>query len=303
MLHRLEPEPDNLHAWFRPDRPPCLTIDPGDTVVWRTLDVSGGLTPMGPDRRRVQLAEEGPCLHGPVAVRGAQPGDTLRITIRAIELGAWGWTLSGGPGFHNGDLNRRLGVHDEPRLTIAWELEGDRAVDQDGFTVRPRPFPGMLGVAGPEPISGWFPHAGGGNMDCRELVVGSELYLPVLVPGALLSVGDGHAFQGDGELSGTAIECPFARLELVVELSDLGVQSPHIRQNDRWITLGFSEDLDHAIEDALNPMLDLLMRRHGVSRTRALALASLAVDMRLTQLVNGRRGVHAVYHPERLTCA
>ncbi len=294
MLHNLSPDPaTNLHGTFDPGRKPCLTVDPGDTVRWRTLDVSGGLTPMGPERRRVQL--EGPCLHGPVAVRGARPGMTLAVTVEAIRTGAWGWTLSGGPGFHNGELNRRLRVFDLPRETITWTLTDDLATDQDGFQVRPRPFPGILGVAPEQPVSGWFPHRGGGNMDCRELIAGSTLYLPVMVEGALLSVGDGHAYQRDGELSGTAIECPFEAIDLRVELSDQTFASPHIRQGDRWITLGFHEDLDQAIEDALNPMLDLLMRLHGVTRPRALALASVYVDIRLTQLVNGRRGAHAVY--------
>lgn len=302
MLHVLEPEEGFLHGWFRPDLEPIRTIEPGDRLRWRTLDVGGGLTPMGPDRRRIQL--DGPCMHGPVAVRGARPGDTLAVTLHEIVPGPWGWTLAGGEGFHNRELNRRLRVDREPRLVIPWTRQGDRFVDPDGFTVTARPFPGVLGVAAPEPWSGWFPHAGGGNMDCRELIAGTTLYLPVLVEGALLSVGDGHAYQGDGELSGTAIECPFEAIELEVQLRrDFPVVSPHIAQGDRWITLGFSDSLDRAVDDALNPMLDLLMREHAVGRARALALASLAVDVRITQLVNGTRGVHAVYEPGRLNGA
>lgn len=298
MQHSLEPGEGTLHGWFRPDRAPCLTVDSGDTVRFRTLDVGAGLGPMDERRTRFAMSEEGPCLHGPVAVRGARPGDTLAVTVKEIRTASWGWTLSGGPGFLNQDLNRRLGVADEPRIVVRWQLEGDQGVDQDGYRTALRPFPGILGVAGPEPLQGWFPHAGGGNMDCPELTVGATLYLPVLVEGALLSVGDGHAAQGEGELSGTAIECPFERIELELELVDEpSVPGPHIRRGDRWVTLGFAEDLDDALAQALNLMLDLLMRLHGVGRARALALASVFVDLRFTQLVNGRRGVHAIYRP------
>lgn len=298
MQHHLEPGELTLHGWFRPDRPACLTVDPQDTVSFRTLDVGAGLGPMDEHRTRFPMSEEGPCLHGPVAIRGARPGDTLAVTVKSIQSGSWGWTLSGGTGFLNQDLNRRLGVADETRLTVRWQLEDGQAIDQDGFRTALRPFPGILGVAGPEPLQGWYPHAGGGNMDCPELTVGATLYVPVLVEGALLSVGDGHAAQGEGELSGTAIECPFERIELQLELvDDPSVTSPHIRRGDRWVTLGFAEDLDEAISNALNPMLDLLMRMHQVSRARALALASVFVDLRFTQLVNGLRGVHAVYRP------
>ena len=132
-------------------------------------------------------------------------------------------------------------------------------------------------------------------MDCKELVAGSTLYLPIPVPGALFSVGDGHALQGDGEVCGTAIECPMERVDLTFRLrEDLRLTTPRANTAAGWITLGFHEDLDEAIMIALSAMLDVMCEQYGLQRPDALALASLVVDMRITQLVNGVRGVHAV---------
>jgi acetamidase/formamidase len=143
--------------------------------------------------------------------------------------------------------------------------------------------------------SGWFPRATGGNMDCKELGEGAVLYLPVEAPGALFSCGDAHAVQGDGEVSGMAIECMMARADLRFEVWDnFPITTPHIRNRNGWVTLGFGEDLDAATAVAINAMLDLIMRQHGVSRQDALSLASVTVDLRITQLVNGVRGVHAI---------
>ena len=136
----------------------------------------------------------------------------------------------------------------------------------------------------------------GGNLDCRELVTGSTLYLPIETPGALFSTGDGHAAQGDGEVSGTAIECPMELCELTFEVRrDLTNRTPWADTPAGWVTLGFSRfDLNEASVIALNEMLDLIQARHQLSREDAICLASVTVQTRVTQMVNGVHGVHCL---------
>ena len=156
---------------------------------------------------------------------------------------------------------------------------------------------GVFGMPAAEPgiQSTTPPRRTGGNIDCKELGVGSTLYLPIEVAGGLFSVGDGHAVQADGEISGTAIECPIERVDLTFDLhDDMPLTAPVAETPDAWIALGFHEDLDEALVSALEAMLALLKRLHGLERLDALALASLVVDFRITQAVNGVRGVHAV---------
>jgi acetamidase/formamidase len=144
------------------------------------------------------------------------------------------------------------------------------------------------------------PRACGGNIDCKELVAGTTLYLPVPVAGALLSVGDAHARQGDGEVSGTAIETT-SRTQLTVDVDDdLRLEWPVARLEDAWVTFGFDRDLDRAADVALSGMLQLLQREHRLSHEDALALASVAVDLRVTQVVNDVKGVHAVLRDDAL---
>jgi acetamidase/formamidase len=139
------------------------------------------------------------------------------------------------------------------------------------------------------------PRIWGGNLDCRSLVVGSTLYLPVPVAGGLLSFGDGHAAQGDGEVSGIALECPMERIELQIDLrDDFPIEAPVANTPDGWLTFAVNEDLNIAAMEALDRMVTLLGRLLGVERQDALALASLAVDLRITQIANGVNGVHAL---------
>ena len=162
--------------------------------------------------------------------------------------------------------------------------------------LQPLKFLGVIGMPPPEP--GVHPTAPprvfGGNIDCKELVAGTTLFLPIPVDGALLSAGDGHAAQGDGEVSQLAIECGIERARLTVWVRDEPVIStPIARTDDAWLTFGFDEDLDEAAAIAIDAMLELMGREHGLERPEALALASLIVDLRITQMVNGARGVHA----------
>jgi acetamidase/formamidase len=147
------------------------------------------------------------------------------------------------------------------------------------------------------------PRRCGGNIDCKELVAGAALYLPISVDGAHVSAGDGHAAQGDGELSGTAIECFVERAQLTFELSELELRTPVARTADAWLAFGFDEDLDLAAEQAIATMLDLMERELGIERGYAIALGSVAVDLRVTQIVNGVKGVHAVLRDDAIRMA
>jgi acetamidase/formamidase len=139
------------------------------------------------------------------------------------------------------------------------------------------------------------PRRWGGNIDCRLLVAGSTLFLPIANDGAFLSLGDGHAAQGDGEVSGTAIECPLEAVQVTLDVrGDLELRMPIARTADAWLAFGFDRDLDVAAELATETMLDLIERELETDRKHALALASVAVDLAVTQLVNDAKGVHAI---------
>ena len=210
--HRLDPTPDTTADVLSGDHPPVLGIDPGDTVVVRSLDASGYLvrqTYPGEKQPMMFPAQRGHCLTGPIVVRGAQPGDVLSLRLVSLQPDPWGWTVAAAL---DTPVTRRLGLADGPPSWLLWELDTDagKATCDAGFTRSLAPFLGVMAMPPDEPgeHSAIPPRsAGGGNIDCRELVAGSTLYLPVTVPGAILYLGDGHAAQGDGEAGGTAIEC------------------------------------------------------------------------------------------------
>lgn len=300
-VYTLEPERRTLHGHFSRELEPVLTIDPSDTVRYRTLDAGWGLAPYDERGERPLFAprepglDDGHALCGPVFVRGAEPGMALEVHIGTLQPAAWGWNRGGG---WDTPLYRKLGVAEGESRLLRWTLDVGRMVgeDQDGHRVALSPFMGVMG--GPPPEAGVHPTAPprvwGGNLDCKELTAGSTLFLPVAVPGALFSVGDGHAAQGDGEVSGTAIECPVERLELTFGLrEDMNLKTPRAKTPQAWLSFGFHEDLNEATALALADMLSLMQGLLGVDRKDALALASVVVDLRVTQVVNGVCGVHA----------
>ncbi len=297
--HQLEPTPSTTADAFSRDIPPVLTVDPGDTVVVRSLDAAGFLARQQQPGARPPVmfkADRGHCLTGPIEVRGAAPGDVLAVRLAALRPADWGWTVSAA---RDTPLTRRLGLHEGPPSWLLWEIDAaaGTATSNYGHTIAIAPFLGVTGVAWDEPgeHSTIPPRAvGGGNIDCRELVAGSTLYLPVTVPGALLSLGDGHAAQGDGEVAGTAIECGMttrAQLDLV---TDPPVPGVHAETPAGRITFGFSADLNEAMGDALNAMLGWLQGLYQLDKAAALAAASPVVDLRVTQVANQAWGVHAV---------
>jgi acetamidase/formamidase len=142
--------------------------------------------------------------------------------------------------------------------------------------------------------STWPPRFCGGNIDCKELVAGSSLYLPIPVDGGYLAIGDGHALQGDVEISCQAIECPMEFVDVTINVIDnIPLSNPRANTSSGWITFGFHEDLNEATVQALDGMLDLLQELYGISRVEAMALGSSVVDLRITQIVNRVKGVHA----------
>jgi acetamidase/formamidase len=293
-LHEIPLERRTLHGHFSPDLEPVLTVEPGDSIAFACLSSGWDDSRKEPFPDRDDELDAGHALVGPVEVRRARAGQTLVVRIDDVRIGPWGVTFGGG---FETPLNRRLGVAEGERVVLEWELDADAAVGRCRTrAVALSPFLGVLGM--PPAESGTHatapPRRTGGNIDCKELVAGTTLYLPIEVDGALLSAGDGHAAQGDGEVSQLAIEAPVERAQLTLDLrDDLSLAWPMAWTPEAWITFGFDEDLDEAAALAIDGMLELMGREHGLERREALALASVAVDLRVTQLVNGAKGVHA----------
>jgi acetamidase/formamidase len=287
VIHELPFERRTLHGHFSRDLEPVLAVDSGDSIRFRSLMAGWRLDP---DRElfadRDPERDGGHALNGPIEVRGARAGQTVVVAIDEVRVGGWGITFGDG-------------------VPVSWTLDAEAGTGTDdrGRVVALRPFLGVVGMPPPEPgiHPTSPPRRWGGNIDCKELVSGTALFLPIGLDGALLSVGDGHAAQGDGEVSGTAIECPLEHAQITVELrDDLDLRMPIARTRDAWLSFGFDEDLDVAAELAVETMLDLMERELELDRPRALALASVVVDVRVTQLVNGAKGVHAVLRDDAL---
>jgi acetamidase/formamidase len=306
VIHELPLERRTLHGHFSPELAPVLTVTPGDSVEFATLDAGWGLEGGLWDRRkfgpRDRRLDRGHALVGPIEVRGARTGGTLAVTVEELRVGDFGFTGAGG---WRSFLNTRLGLDRGDMAPLLWTVDADAgtATDQHGHTVELRPFLGVMGMPPPEAgvHSTGPPRIYGGNLDCAELGVGATLYLPIPVDGARFSAGDGHARQGDGEVSGMAIECPMERVRLRLDLrDDLPIRMPVARTADAWIALGLHRRLDEAAAQAVDGMLELMVREHGLDRRDALALASVVVDLRVTQAVNGVKGVHAVLRDDAL---
>jgi acetamidase/formamidase len=287
--HHLSAEP--THSRWNRAIPPRLAIAPGDTVHFECVDSSGAQVHPGMtlpqylaiDRNRIHA------LTGPVSVQGAEPGDVLEIEVLEVTHKGWGWTsVVEGLGF----LKHRF---DKPFLFL-WELEAQFSHSLAPAVVPLRPFCGVMGVAPAE--DGEFrtrpPGIFGGNMDVRELCTGATLYLPVQNPGALFSVGDAHAAQGDGEVCINGIECPVdatLRFHLHKQrpLSGPLVDSaPRVKQDIEaaWIVVESLPDAAVAARAATSRMIDLLVDRWGFDEVHAYVLCSVALHLKFSQVVN-----------------
>jgi len=282
-LHELPLDGSVLHGHFSRELEPVLAIDPGESIRISVPNAGWSVGREEEVARPNPELDTGHALAGPVEVRGARAGQTLVVRIQDVTPGAWGVTMT------------------EPPHRIDWEL-ADGVGRGAGREVRLAPFLGVLGMPPDEPgvHSTIPPRRCGGNIDCKELVAGTTLFLPIPVDGALFSAGDGHAAQGDGEVSGTAIESAVDATLTLDLRDDLPLEWPVARIDGAWLTFGFDEHLGLAARIAVDGMLDLMEREHGLLRADALGFASVVVDLRVTQVVNEVLGVHAVLRDDAL---
>lgn len=301
--HRLAASVETCHwGFFDASLSPVLRVASGDVVTVET--VTGGpdvLPPAGfhipaalhDIHARSERLLPGHILTGPIYVEDAAPGDVLEVRVKDIALFQdWGFNF----------IRPLVGaLPDEfptPKLTNI-PLDADRGVGRLpwGLELPLKPFFGVMGVAPPPVwgrVSSISPRAFGGNLDLKELVVGATLYLPVFVEGALFSCGDGHGAQGDGEVNVTAIETALTGAFELILRKDLALRAPRAETPESYITIGLDPDLDQAAAKALRDMIALLGETAGLSREDAYMLCSLAADLRITQVVNGVKGVHCV---------
>lgn len=301
--HRVEAGPSTIHwGYFDARLPPVLTVDSGSRVTLTTVSGPPEVMPEGdlavPDALAAIHAACAPKLPGhictgPVAVRGAKPGHVLEVAIEAIDLHYdWGYVASG-------PLKGALpDDFPEPHLMHV-RLDRARNVGRLpwGLELPLKPFFGVMAVAPPAAwgaVSTLPPRKNGGNLDNKELVAGTTLYLPVHVEEALFSVGDGHGVQGDGEVCVTAIETGLVGTFRLSVREDMRLEWPMAETPTHLIAMAFDPSLDACAMTALRNLLDLIVARTGLTRQEAYALASLAADLRITQVVNGAKGVHAM---------
>ncbi len=280
---------------------------PGDQLEFETVDASGGQLTQGStaaDVGRLDFGKVNP-VTGPVHVAGAEPGDALVVELLDFQPSGWGWTaIIPGFGLLAEDFT-------EPFLHVS-RYGADQVDFLPGVKLRTRPFPGTIGVALAEPglHSVVPPRAQGGNMDVRDLTRGAKLYLPVAVPGALFSLGDTHAAQGDGEVCGTAIETSMkvrVRLDLV---KGAGFSAPRYElpadaasepmPKGFYATTGVAPDLMVATKDAVRAMIEHLGKEYGLEPATAYALCSVAVNLRISEVVDAPNWVVSAVLPRHV---
>jgi acetamidase/formamidase len=277
---------DQTHNKFSNAIPPAMTVPSGSVIEAFTQEATDqqlGVESTLDDLAAVKFDPIHP-LTGPVYVEGAEPGDVLAVTLHEIEVGEWGWTAVM-PGF--GFLADEF---PEPYLrTFRFEKGQKTLAYTDKISIPMAPFPGVMGVAPDtdEMLSTIPPRANGGNMDDPNMVVGTTVYFPVFVEGALFSLGDTHALQGHGEVSGTALEAP---MRIVYEVNVLKgqkqIEEPQYETNDYYAVSGFGTTLEVATRKAVQYMIRYLMDEHGLGQVEAYTLCSLAGDLKIAEVVD-----------------
>ncbi|MGF7234519.1 MAG: acetamidase/formamidase family protein [Frankia sp.] len=294
-----------VHRLWNPAHPPALTVADGDEIAFAVLDASDALfapPATSADIATFDWARLYP-LVGPIWVHGAEPGDTVEVEVLDITAGAWGWTAVL-PGF-----GLLADDFPEPHLHH-WDLTDGKYADFLGLARVPlRPFCGVMGVCPDtvEPLAVVPPGHFGGNIDCRDVSAGSRLFLPVQLPGARLSIGDSHAAQGDGEVCGCAIEAPASaavriRLHKGRRIAGPQLQTPGplragIDDAGYYATMGVGPDLMAAARDAVRAMIDYLDSTYGVNPRDAYVLASVAADLKISEVVDAPNWVVSAYLP------
>jgi acetamidase/formamidase len=302
--HTLRAGPDTCHwGYFDAALKPVLAVASGDTVSVDCVSGAPDVLPAPPlevlpEHRAIHatlkpLLGSGHILTGPIAIEGAEPGDTLEIRIRTIDFRQnWGWTRI---------APLRGTIPEDFPMRKMWHTAIDRqrgvGTTPFGMEIPLAPFFGVMGVA-PKPVYGpvttIIPREFGGNLDLKELVAGTTLYLPIWTKGGLFSVGDGHGVQGDGEVCTTALETALSGTFELILRKDLHLDMPRAETPSHHITLGLDEDLDDAAKQALRQMIKLLGELAGIAPEDAYMLCSLGVDFRVTQLVDGNKGIHGM---------
>ncbi|MFB6234882.1 MAG: acetamidase/formamidase family protein [Halopenitus sp.] len=316
--HHLTDDDSNVHYTWDNDIDPVLSVEPGDVVQFDCRDAAD--RQVGPDSDLTEylaVETDGHALTGPVAVDGAEPGDTLRVDLLEFEHEGWGFS-----GVPDGDSGGGLLPEDfpDPHFRV-WDLDtredGTRVArfaddDAPEVAVPLHPFPGNLGLAPGEDgeHDTMPPRNVGGNMDVKHLTAGSTLYLPVEAAGALFSMSDCHAAQGDGEVCITGIEAPMsvtARFDLAddrsvdsPEFETTGPFTPTGRDEQMYATTGIAPDLMDATKDAVRTMIDHLHEHRGFSRSDAYVLCSAAVDLKISEVVDAPNWTVTAYLPESI---
>jgi acetamidase/formamidase len=303
--HEIPPTPEAMvWGYLDAQRPPVLEIDSGDSVTLHSFPAGGPETLpadkslVGADyQKALDVLPQGPGPHfitGPVAVRGARPGDTLQVDILDVKIRQdWGFMA----------ILPLLGalIEEFPEYEIVHPLIDHRrnvAIMPWGTEVPLAPFFGILAVAPPPAwgrVGSPVPRSFGGNMDNKELRPGSTLYLPVFNDGALFYAGDGHAVQGDGEVCITALETGVTGSFRLTLRKDMGLRWPFAETATHLMSIGLDEDLDDAAKQAVREMVAHICARSDLTRNQAYMLCSVAGNLRVTQLVDGNKGIHMLF--------
>jgi acetamidase/formamidase len=286
-------------GWFDNAQTPVLRVNSGDTIVMETMmhshnQVVPGTTIEQIKKLRTDFPGRGPhSLTGPIYIEEAQPGDVLKVTLNKIVPRPYATNFN-----IPGMFGEFPTVYQDGQVKYLYlDLENMTTEFLPGIVVPLRPFPGTMGVARKEPgrYSSVPPGEYAGNMDIRDFVAGSTLYVPVYVPGALLWSGDSHAAQGNGEVNLTALETAYKELNITVEVvKGKPLDFPRIETIKSWITMGFDQDLNKAWAQAKTQTAKLLSEQRSISAGQAEILMASVSDCRVTQVVNIKKGIHCL---------
>ncbi|PZX10564.1 acetamidase/formamidase [Palleronia aestuarii] len=309
--HVLAATPETVHwGYFSPDLDPVLTIASGDVVRVETVTAVGfskedpegaverlGLEPVDAVADLIDILAEVEnegvhILTGPIRIEGAEVGDVLEIRVYdvAVRSPFYGVNISRTTGGALPDL-----VPDEGyERVFDIDVETGSIAFNESIELPLAPFMGIMGVAASERVSSVPPGRYGGNMDLKEIVAGTTLYLPVLIEGGMFSTGDGHAAQGDGEVNLTAVEAPLTLTAEFILHKDMEIGFPRVETPSHYISMGLDPDLNMAAELAVRESIDFLGAEFGLSTLDAYSLTSLGVDLEVSQIVDQTKGIHAM---------